>query len=367
MPRIFISYSRKDEEFTRKLASSLSDLGADIWIDVKDIPAGMKWSTAIQDGLKQCELMIVIITPDSMSSRNVEDEWQYFLDKGKEVVPVLWKPADDIHFQLSRIQYIDFHNQDYNLALDQLLPHMRLSPKKTTPATTAFPLLDWCEIPGKVIQYNGEHYRVPAFYMAKYPITNAQYRAFLDDSDGFRNPTWWNYSDRAQKWRMENPGPIAPQFTGDNCPREMVTWYEAMAYCGWLSNKLGKKISLPTEIQRVRVVQGDDQRTYPWGHEFDPTKCNTRESLFRRTTSVIKYPSGASQFGVMDLAGNVWEWSLTEHRETHPYVVGTYLAGQMVFGGGWRSRRRHTVSAYPRWYKHDYVGDDLGFRVCMEW
>ena len=105
MPDVFISYSRKDEKFARRLATSLSRLSFDVWIDVEDIPAGMKWSTAIQQGLKTSEVMIVIISPDSMASNNAEDEWQYFLDQGRPVIPVFWRPTE-IHFQLHRIQYI---------------------------------------------------------------------------------------------------------------------------------------------------------------------------------------------------------------------------------------------------------------------
>jgi formylglycine-generating enzyme required for sulfatase activity len=119
MPRVFISYSRSDEPFARQLAASLSQMGADIWIDVEDIPAGLKWSSAIQQGLDTAEALIVIISPESMASRNVEDEWQYFLDHQKPVVPVLLRPAK-IHFQLNRIQYIDFHQQPYEAALRQL-------------------------------------------------------------------------------------------------------------------------------------------------------------------------------------------------------------------------------------------------------
>lgn len=119
MSRLFISYSRIDESFARKLALSLSRMGADIWIDVDDIPAGVKWSTAIQQGLDNADAMLVIISPDSMQSPNVEDEWQYYLDQGKPVIPVLWRPAK-IHFQLNRIQYIDFHNVDFENALKKL-------------------------------------------------------------------------------------------------------------------------------------------------------------------------------------------------------------------------------------------------------
>ncbi len=124
MARIFISYSRNDAAFARKLATSLDSLGADIWIDVEDIPAGMKWSTAIQEGLDTCEVMIVVISPTSMESTNVEDEWQYYLDQGKLVVPALLRPAK-VHFQLSRIQYIDFHNQDYATAFAQLCSELQ--------------------------------------------------------------------------------------------------------------------------------------------------------------------------------------------------------------------------------------------------
>ena len=122
MAHIFISYSRRDEEFVRKLATSLSELGANVWIDVEDIPAGMKWSSAIQQGLRESQIMLVILSPDSTASTNVEDEWQDFLDNRKPIIPVLWRPvpSTDIHFQLRRIQYIDFHHQHYEEAFRQL-------------------------------------------------------------------------------------------------------------------------------------------------------------------------------------------------------------------------------------------------------
>jgi formylglycine-generating enzyme required for sulfatase activity len=124
MARIFLSYSRRDEPFARRLAGALSNMGADIWIDVEDIPAGMKWSSAIQQGLDEGDLLIVIISPDSMASRNVEDEWQYYLDHGKPIVPVLLEPAK-INFQLNRLQYIDFHVQAFDIAINQLYAELR--------------------------------------------------------------------------------------------------------------------------------------------------------------------------------------------------------------------------------------------------
>ncbi len=138
MARIFVSYSRRDEAFGRQLAGSLSNMGADVWIDIEDIPVGMKWSSAIQQGLDAGQLLIVVISPDSMASRNVEDEWQYYLDQGKPVIPVLLRPAK-IHFQLNRLQYIDFHGQDYGQAIGQLYAELRsnglqLEPPAETPS-----------------------------------------------------------------------------------------------------------------------------------------------------------------------------------------------------------------------------------------
>ncbi len=119
MPKLFISYSRTDEVFARQLATSLSGMGADIWIDIRDIPAGLKWSSAIQEGLDRCDAMILIISPASMASQNVEDEWQHYRDRGKVIVPVMIQPAQ-LHYQLGRLQYISFHTLPYNVALTQL-------------------------------------------------------------------------------------------------------------------------------------------------------------------------------------------------------------------------------------------------------
>lgn len=129
--KIFVSYSRHDEAFARKLALWLAKtLNMGVWIDVDDIQPGVKWSAAIQDGLDNCEVMVVIVTPESMESVNVEDEWQYFIDLGKPVVPILVRSAV-VPYQLRRIQWIDFSEpEEYNDSLRQLIVELRkhLSP-----------------------------------------------------------------------------------------------------------------------------------------------------------------------------------------------------------------------------------------------
>jgi formylglycine-generating enzyme required for sulfatase activity len=124
MARIFISYSRIDEAFARQLASQLRSVGADVWLDVEDIPAGMNWSRAIQTGLDESELMLVIISPESMASQDVEEEWQDFRDNRKPIIPLLWRDAK-VHYQLRRKQHIDFKSQSFDKAFTDLYHELR--------------------------------------------------------------------------------------------------------------------------------------------------------------------------------------------------------------------------------------------------
>ncbi len=136
--KIFVSYSRHDENFARKIAIWLANtLNVGVWIDIDDIQPGVKWSAAIQDGLDNCEVMIVIVSPESMDSINVEDEWQYFIDLGKPVVPILLRSAP-VPYQLRRIQWIDFSERDeYNNSLRQLIVELRQHLKPLDGETTA--------------------------------------------------------------------------------------------------------------------------------------------------------------------------------------------------------------------------------------
>ena len=120
MTHVFISYSHQDTDFANRLADGLVSLGVESWIDRAGIQAGERWSSSIQEGLDASRALVLILSPGSMASTNCEDEWQYFLDQGKPVLPVLHLPAK-IHFQLSRLQYIDFHGQPFDRALPQLV------------------------------------------------------------------------------------------------------------------------------------------------------------------------------------------------------------------------------------------------------
>lgn len=102
--RIFISYARKDSEYVYTLSRELRRIGLDIWID-QDIDPGLNWDNSIEEALQSCDKMLLIVSPDSMRSENVQDEWSYFLEEGKAVFPFVYKEGE-MSFRLRRRQYI---------------------------------------------------------------------------------------------------------------------------------------------------------------------------------------------------------------------------------------------------------------------
>jgi hypothetical protein len=115
----FISYSREDSEFALKLAEDLKAAGAAVWLDQLDIQPGQRWARAVQDALNDCPRMLVILSPSSVDSTNVEDEVSFALEEKKTVIPVLYRECK-IPFRLRPLQHLDFRT-DYPRGLQGLL------------------------------------------------------------------------------------------------------------------------------------------------------------------------------------------------------------------------------------------------------
>jgi formylglycine-generating enzyme required for sulfatase activity len=256
----------------------------------------------------------------------------------------------------------------------QATPVRRASPSVHFKPEFTLPLLDWCEVqPGMVSVDTApansapkwESHFVDVFKIAKYPITNAQYQAFLKDVHGYYDPQWWNFSPQAKEWRKRNPHPQPPHFKGDERPRETTTWFEAMAFCRWLSDKMEQKILLPTESQWQRAAQGDDHRAYPWGAEFDLELCNTRESGIKMTTLVMRYPEGVSPTGAYDMSGNVWEWCLNGNLSTDNNDDVTATMDRAVRGGSFIGGCERARTTFRFYLNPASLYASIGFRVAL--
>lgn len=147
--------------------------------------------------------------------------------------------------------------------------------------------------PNEAIPYpdysDGRVVGVPRFFMDQYPVTNEQFKSFL----------------KATRYKPRDTTNFLKHWVGGNPPRGLekhpvvhVSLEDARAYARWVGKRL------PTEIEWQYAAQGNDGRKYPWGNQFDSTKCN---NSLGHTTPVDAFPSGKSPFGVMDLIGNVWQ------------------------------------------------------------
>lgn len=222
---------------------------------------------------------------------------------------------------------------------------------------------------------------IDGFYLGIYPVTNRQYQYFVSDA-GIDPPSHW-------------PGRQAPAGKEDH-PVTNVTFVEAYQYCIWLRSNTGLPFRLPTEAEWERAARGEEEWAYPWGPQFELGKSNTSEARIRGTTPVTQYPSGASPFGIMDMVGNIWEWTSSLFRP-YPYDpadgredinvyprVAYYDSEQEVYlfyaplpeipvkgdtritmrGGSWGGDRRYARCSSRIWSSAGNWGEYGGFRLA---
>jgi hypothetical protein len=187
-----------------------------------------------------------------------------------------------------------------------------------------------------------------SFQIGKYLVTNGQYESFVKEKH-YPAPMHW----------VEGVCPEGLR----NHPVVYVNWHDAKAYCDWLTEKLHREnrlaaneaVRLPTEDEWELAARGLSGLVFPWGNEFDPGRCNTAESAIGGTTPVGVYPEGASPFGVMDMAGNVMEWT----NDGDPEIAC------WVRGGSWRDVKDKARCAYHDRLNPRYHSDNLGFRIVI--
>ena len=152
MKQLFISYTRKDEAFVQKLAAALESCGISLWYDRKGIGAGSQWEAELLNALNKVDLLLLILTPDSLQSAWVEREWQLTLQQNKPILPILYKPiAQALPPELAPIQYLDFNKfPTFEVFVNAVLDELRafgFRPSRDyvdpTPPPPLQPKIDW--------------------------------------------------------------------------------------------------------------------------------------------------------------------------------------------------------------------------------
>ncbi|MFQ5934728.1 MAG: formylglycine-generating enzyme family protein [Dehalococcoidia bacterium] len=212
-----------------------------------------------------------------------------------------------------------------------------------------------------------------SFYIDKYEVTNSQYKAFVD-ATGHPPPTFWGQD----------------QFNHPDQPVVGVSWHDASTFCTWAGKRL------PTETEWEKAARGPRRLAYPWGNIWDSSKLWSADGIATRPLDTFdawtlwrlnmldaseagpakagSYPRGASPYGVMDMAGNVWEW-VADWYDSHYYVESPERNPQgpstgqrrVLRGGAWDVPK---VVAYT-WFRENFIPPEFsksfvtGFRCAM--
>jgi hypothetical protein len=133
-PKVFISYSRKDLQFARRLAADIEETGFDVWWDISDLKGGDDWVRFIPTAIEASQYFVVLLSPDSVKSEWVAKEYSYALRLRKKVIPAMIKPCE-VPFALNTINFVDFVHEDYDVAVNKLLGALGGVPRTLPPVT----------------------------------------------------------------------------------------------------------------------------------------------------------------------------------------------------------------------------------------
>jgi formylglycine-generating enzyme required for sulfatase activity len=212
-------------------------------------------------------------------------------------------------------------------------------------------------------EINDQPMTVATFELARYPITNAQYKLFIDNGGYEIDAPWWD--EAAREW-LQKQGIQEPQEWNDNRfgiarpnhPVVGISWYEAVAFCCWLTGYVqdGYVYRLPTEAEWEYAARRATRRVYPWGNEEPDGERANFNRTYEGTTAVGCFPQGATADGLHDLAGNVWEWTGSVYK---PYLYHPQDGREdtsnpankrfVMRGGGWYNRPIY-LRASPRYF-----------------
>lgn len=226
------------------------------------------------------------------------------------------------------------------------------------------------------------------FWIMRTEVTNAEFARF-NEAGGYTKEEYWTSDGWA--WRNAHNITGAPHWGSANLnspqqPVVGVTWYEAAAYAKWLGATSGYSIRLPTEAEWEKAARGTDGRIFPWGHAWNASRANFCDSNcpdggqadsgsdgYAVTAPVESYSAGASPYGLLNMAGNAFEW-------TNDWYSAGYYANsparnptgpddgdeRVLRGGAWNFPPTETRTSFRSYEPPDLQASDVGFRLVVE-
>ena len=432
MADIFLSYAREDLERARGIAEALQAEGWSVFWD-RRIPPGRRFDDYIEEKIGESRVVVVLWSPHSVASDWVRTEAAHGRDRNPPaLIPITIVPAT-IPFAFRQLQSADlsaWQPGERSVEYDEVLveisrrvprvhaaapapeperhdPVRRVEAKAPASAAHAAsstlspqaqavlpdelvlptnPVVHFMKIPAGPFLMGSDKTKdkgayddeiwpgegqgsvtLSDFYIGKFPVTVAQFRACVD-AKGCTPPNLQALGDKPDH------------------PVVNVSWTEAVQYCAWLERTAkesprasvelkdllanGSRITLPSEAEWEKAARGTDGRTYPWGEGINPERANYGATKVGTTNTVGSYPRGASPYGVLDMSGNVWEWTRSVYKP-YPYVASDgredfkvsgprVLRGGSFDYGGWSVRAANRLDCEP-----DFRSDNIGFRVVV--
>ena len=377
--QLFISHATADAAFAHRLAADLRALGFAVWIAPASIRPGEQWVAAINRGLEESGVMVLVLTPAAAASPWVQMETNVAieLERAGEMtfVPVLREKGR--YPGLWRAYQWVMGEGEYGAVVAGLRERLdggEVGGLPTRPTRRvhektgieliyipAGPFLYGSADSDKMAQDREKPQRtidLPGYWIGRAPVTNDQFARFVR-ATGHRTTAeaegkGWGWTGSKWDWIVgadwQHPrGPDSAIAGKGDHPVVQVSWHDAQAFCDWAG------LALPTEEQWEKAARGTDGRIWPWSSQ-PPTieHCNFNGNV-GDTTPVGKYsPQGDSPFGCVDMSGNVWEWTASWFTEGDTRALR---------GGAWGYDDRVTRAAF-RSDGIPHNRDDLvGFRV----
>ena len=237
------------------------------------------------------------------------------------------------------------------------------------------------------------------YRLSTYPVTVSQFKQF-SDAGGYEQERYWPEAAQAESWkegkvkfyRDDDWRPAMPalsnRFNYMNHPMVMISWFESLAYCRWLTEQfrqgdvIGKdleglnrqswQVTLPSEAEWEKAARGSKEKSlYPFGDEIAPNLANYDQTAIESTSAVGCFPGGASPYGCLDMSGNIWEWCRNTF-EKYPYKrddredVTKNVGSTRVFrGGSWGNPAEDCRCSCRYGINPGFGGVGLGFRVVL--